>query len=41
MPGPKLTKLELQIMETLWTKGACSIREVQEAFPKPRPAYST
>ena len=42
MPGPKLTKLELQIMETLWTKGVASIREVQEAFPeKGRPAYTT
>jgi BlaI family penicillinase repressor len=42
MPGPKLTKLELQIMETLWTRGETSIREVQEAFPqKGRPAYTT
>ena len=42
MPLPKLTKLELQIMEALWTRGACSIREIQEAFPKPgRPAYTT
>jgi BlaI family transcriptional regulator, penicillinase repressor len=42
MPGPKLTKLELQIMETLWTRGEASIREVQEAFPeKGRPAYTT
>ncbi len=42
MPGPKLTKLELQIMETLWTSGEASIREVQEAFPeKGRPAYTT
>ena len=42
MPGPKLTKLELQIMETLWTNGEASIREVQEAFPeKGRPAYTT
>lgn len=42
MPGPKLTKLELQIMETLWTRGESSIREVQEAFPeKTRPAYTT
>jgi predicted transcriptional regulator len=38
---PKLTKLELQIMETFWSRGACSIREVQEAFPEPRPAYTT
>jgi len=42
MPGTKLTKLELQIMETLWTRGESSIREVQEAFPeKTRPAYTT
>jgi BlaI family penicillinase repressor len=42
MPGPKLTRLELQIMETLWSKGDSSIREVQEAFPeKGRPAYTT
>jgi BlaI family penicillinase repressor len=42
MPHPKLTKLELQIMETLWTRGACSIREIQEAFPESkRPAYTT
>src|SRR5215469_3514397 len=39
---PKLTKLELQIMDALWSKGACSIREIQEAFPeKDRPAYTT
>jgi predicted transcriptional regulator len=39
---PKLTKLELQIMEVLWTRGACSVREIQEAFPKAkRPAYTT
>jgi BlaI family penicillinase repressor len=40
--GPKLTGLEMQIMETLWTRGEASIREVQEAFPeKGRPAYTT
>lgn len=39
---PKLTPLELQIMETLWTRGACSVREIQEQFPaKDRPAYTT
>jgi BlaI family penicillinase repressor len=39
---PKLTKLELRIMEALWTQGALSIREIQEAFPlKDRPAYTT
>ncbi len=38
----KLTKLEMQIMETLWAKGAASIREIQEAFPEEeRPAYTT
>ena len=42
MAGPKLTGLELQIMETLWTSGESSIREVQEAFPEQgRPAYTT
>jgi predicted transcriptional regulator len=39
---PKLTKLEFQIMEALWGRGACSIREIQEAFPeRNRPAYTT
>src|ERR1700688_787543 len=42
MTEPKLTKLELQIMEALWTQGQVSIREIQEAFPeKHRPAYTT
>jgi BlaI family penicillinase repressor len=42
MALPKLTKLELQIMEALWNQGALSIREIQEAFPEPeRPAYTT
>ncbi len=42
MPGPKLSKLELKIMETLWTKGSASIREMQEEFPEAgRPAYTT
>ena len=42
MALPKLTKLELQIMEALWSRGASSIREVQEAFPgRGRPAYTT
>jgi BlaI family penicillinase repressor len=39
---PKLTKLELQIMEALWTRRHASIREIQETFPeKHRPAYTT
>jgi BlaI family penicillinase repressor len=42
MREPKLGKLELQIMETLWTRGQASIREIQEAFPeRSRPAYTT
>jgi len=42
MAGPRLTRLEMQIMETLWTRGEASIRELQETFPeKKRPAYTT
>jgi len=42
MAGAKLSRLELQIMETLWTRGEASIREMQEAFPeKKRPGYTT
>src|ERR1035438_6342376 len=42
MPLPKLTKLELQIMEALWSRGPCSVREIQESFPvRKRPAYTT
>ncbi len=42
MAGTRLSKLEMQIMETLWTKGEASIREMQEAFPeKKRPGYTT
>ena len=42
MPGPRLSKLEMQIMETLWTRGEASIREMQEAFPTgKRPGYTT
>lgn len=38
----RLSKLELQIMEALWTNGPASIREIQESFPaKGRPAYTT
>jgi len=39
---PTLTRLELQIMEALWTHGASSVREIQERFPeKNQPAYTT
>src|SRR5882724_9262862 len=38
----RLSKLEIKIMETLWTKGEASIREMQDAFPeKKRPGYTT
>ena len=40
--GSKLTKPELQILEVLWTRGACSVREIHEALPeKGRPAFTT
>jgi BlaI family penicillinase repressor len=42
MALPKLTRLELQIMEALWSRGPCSVREILESFPeKKRPAYTT
>jgi len=42
MAKPKLTKLEMQVLEALWQKGARSVREIQETFPEPgRPAYTT
>jgi predicted transcriptional regulator len=42
MATTKLTKLELQVLEAFWEKGACSVREVQESFPAvKRPAYTT
>jgi BlaI family transcriptional regulator, penicillinase repressor len=40
--APRLTNLELRIMEAIWKSGACSVREIQETFPKAqRPAYTT
>jgi len=42
MPHPKLTKLELQVLDALWRLGPCSVREIQETFPEStRPAYTT
>jgi predicted transcriptional regulator len=42
MAEPKLAKLELRIMDTLWARGKTSIREIQESFPdNDRPAYTT
>jgi BlaI family transcriptional regulator, penicillinase repressor len=38
----KLTAFELRLMDALWTRGPCSVREIHEAFPDPdRPAYTT
>src|SRR5688500_13810985 len=42
MAAPKLTKLEMQVMEALWSNGPASVREIQETVPaKGRPAYTT
>jgi predicted transcriptional regulator len=42
MAVPKLTKLEMRVMDALWTRGPASVREIQESFPaKDRPAYTT
>ena len=41
MRVPGFSKLELQIMEVFWQRGNISIREVQEALPAPRPAYTS
>jgi len=42
MAAPKLTKLEMRVMDVLWTMGPASVRQIQESFPaKDRPAYTT
>jgi BlaI family penicillinase repressor len=42
MAEARLSRLEIQIMETLWNRGEASIREMQDAFPeKKRPGYTT
>jgi BlaI family penicillinase repressor len=41
MKQPKLAKLERRILEALWVTGRASMREIQQAFPEPRPAYTT
>jgi predicted transcriptional regulator len=42
VPTPKLSRLELRIMEAFWRHGAASVREIQESFPAAdRPAYTT
>jgi predicted transcriptional regulator len=38
----KMTKFELEIMDSLWELGRASVREIQEQLPaKKRPAYTT
>ena len=42
MRQPKLSRLELRVMETFWSKGPSSIRDLVDAFPeKERLAYTT
>lgn len=41
MKRPKLAKLEFRILEILGAKGKASMREIQQVFPEPRPAYTT
>ena len=41
MPRPKLSKIEIRILEALWTRGRASIRDIHGHFPDPRPAYTT
>ena len=37
-----LSRLELRILEVLWGRGACSVREIHEALPaRGRPALTT
>ena len=39
---PKLTPVELKIMDVLWSRGPSSVRDVHEQFPEEgRPAYTT
>jgi predicted transcriptional regulator len=42
MALPRLSNLEMQIMEVLWKGGPSSIRDIVERLPaKKRPAYTT
>jgi predicted transcriptional regulator len=39
---PTLSRIELRIMEVLWTRGASSVREIHDALPdNGRPAFTT
>jgi BlaI family transcriptional regulator, penicillinase repressor len=42
VPLPRLTKIELRVMDAMWRLGPASVREIQEALPAlHRPAYTT
>ena len=42
MAAPRLSRLEFQIMEALWSKGEASVREILDSLPgKRKPAYTT
>jgi BlaI family penicillinase repressor len=36
-----LTKAEEQVMQVLWKKGPCFVKEIIAEIPEPKPAYST
>ncbi|MFH0757933.1 MAG: BlaI/MecI/CopY family transcriptional regulator [Bacteroidota bacterium] len=37
----ELTKAELQVMHHIWELKKCFLKDIVEAFPEPRPAYTT
>jgi|SRR5215467_8795044 len=41
MPKSRFARLELQVLEALWSLKQASVREIRETFPEPRPAYTT
>ena len=42
MATPRLSRLELRVMNAFWEQSPVSIREIQESFPAAtRPAYTT
>jgi BlaI family transcriptional regulator, penicillinase repressor len=42
MQEPKLSRLEFRVMDVLWERGPCAIRDILAAFPaKKSPAYTT
>ncbi len=42
MTSPRLSRLEMKVMEALWANGSSSVREIHDVFPrKGKPAYTT